>query len=272
MSESQNWRTGIDASDYFGSQKKQLQVADRRPVIRRAADLVGPGINSSAVPIKDFSSLLATYNGYYSAVSAANAPIPSDSSTPEEEYVGYVAMDSDLGGEQVFTELNSGDVYRRVFLRAPMSPESIAWGPWVWVPTVLPSIARPVTTNTESVPPSTPTKLPSVSVLSGVNLDRAFSSDDGGRDIYVYEPGSYTGIVEVSGPDDGTVWEATVDHPYLDTVSSFDMGGAVPRERAPIQFVKTDTDAAAISVTLTHDEAGNRLFTWRLTLTRMGAA
>lgn len=68
MSDSQNWRTDTNAQDYFTHQKKQIQVSDRRPVIRRASDLVGPGIGASAIRISDFNDLSVLYNGYYSAV------------------------------------------------------------------------------------------------------------------------------------------------------------------------------------------------------------
>lgn len=68
---SQNWREEINAADYFGHQKKKQEIENRRPVIRRASDLVGPGIGASAVRITDFNDILATYNGYYSARAGA---------------------------------------------------------------------------------------------------------------------------------------------------------------------------------------------------------
>lgn len=34
-----NWRTEVDAEDYFGHQKKKLDIADRRPLIRRGSGL-----------------------------------------------------------------------------------------------------------------------------------------------------------------------------------------------------------------------------------------
>lgn len=126
MSNVQNWRTETNATDYFGQQKKQLQVADRRPVIRRASDLVGPGINTYAIRIDDFNNLLATFNGFYSALAGAfNAP------NTEENFVGHVASDAELGGVQVFTGLTSGFTYTRLFNRSPADPELIGWTGWV---------------------------------------------------------------------------------------------------------------------------------------------
>lgn len=125
---SSNWRQETDAADYFGHQQKKLNVADRRPVIRRASDLVGPGIGASATRITDFSDLLATYNGYFSSVPGARHA-PNDT----EAFVGHVVMDDTLGGRQVFTGLTSRTEYARVFVRNPgdpSNPDTILWGDW----------------------------------------------------------------------------------------------------------------------------------------------
>lgn len=130
MSNEQNWRTDVDAQTYFGSQKKTLAVADRRPVPRNAADLgLGPGIGSSATTLENFNDLLATYNGYYSApIGIYNAP------NATESFVGFVVMDSAIGGVQTFTGMGTGsklgDTYRRRFIRNPSDPDSIIWGTW----------------------------------------------------------------------------------------------------------------------------------------------
>lgn len=125
---SQNWRVEVDAEDYFGHQRKQLNIADRRPVIRRPSDLVGPGIAQAAVRIEDFNELLVTYNGFFSAAEGAtNAP------SLVGAHVGWVSSDDELGGVQLFTNLASGVVYRRVFNRTqtdPFSHTALIWGVW----------------------------------------------------------------------------------------------------------------------------------------------
>lgn len=124
MSE-RNGRPTTDASVYFGSQKKQLTVADRRPVIRRASDLVGPGISVYAIPVTDFNNLLATFNGFYSSDGTAlNSPVNG------EQFIGTVASDETMGGVQTLTSLTTESVWQRVFRRAPGDAETISWGTW----------------------------------------------------------------------------------------------------------------------------------------------
>lgn len=125
MNDAHNWRTEVDAGDYFSHQKKQLNVADRRPVIRRPSDLVGPGLSATAVQITNFNDTLALYNGFFSASpGAAEAPNSTDS------FAGVVVSDSGLGGTQTFTSLNTRVVYRRTFVRNPADPSAVYWSPW----------------------------------------------------------------------------------------------------------------------------------------------
>lgn len=135
----QNWRPQISAEDYFGHKQKQLDVADRRPVIRKPADLagMGPGINAVCTPITDFNDLIAAYNGYYSAELALNGPFPNPGDGRDSgKYVGMVVTDSEIGGYQQFTRVPNmylndyGNVYRREFSRADSDPDYIDWGPW----------------------------------------------------------------------------------------------------------------------------------------------
>lgn len=122
---SQNWRTVVNAGDYFGQEKKTLALADRRPVIRKASDLVGPGISSNAVRITDFNNLLATYNGFFSAdVGAVNAPNAVDA------FAGTTVSDGHIGGVQTFTSLGDTQTYHRTFTRSPLDSSAVFWGDW----------------------------------------------------------------------------------------------------------------------------------------------
>lgn len=125
MSE-ENWRLPVDAQDFFGNERKRLQMAQRRPAQRRRSDLVGPGIGPHTVRLADFDESLATYNGYFSAVAETpNAP------TTDSHYVGFVTSDAELGGVQVFTALSTGDTYRRTFIRNVNDPSWLTWSGWV---------------------------------------------------------------------------------------------------------------------------------------------
>lgn len=122
----QNWRQEITAGDFFGNQKKITQINDRRPVVRKPSDLVGPGIAAQATRITDFNDALVTYNGYFSAdVGAAHSPAPG------ERLLGFVVSDSQLGGWQEMRSLDTGVSYRRTFKRAAYDSSVIHWRPWL---------------------------------------------------------------------------------------------------------------------------------------------
>jgi hypothetical protein len=128
MSGAQNWREETNAQDYFSHQQKQVQLSDRRPVIRRASDLVGPGVGAAAVRLTDLNDVLATFNGFFSCLStASNAPNATQS------HVGFVSSDSEIGGIQMFYGLSDGIARRRIFTRNPADPSSIVWGTWAAV-------------------------------------------------------------------------------------------------------------------------------------------
>lgn len=123
---SQNWRDSKEIEDYLLHQQKQQDLNNRRPVIRRAADLVGPGIAATAVRVTNFNDLLAQYDGFFSAAPGAlNAP---DS---EQGFIGFIASDAELGGVQILFGLTDQMMYRRVFTRNAADPDFIAWGAWL---------------------------------------------------------------------------------------------------------------------------------------------
>lgn len=130
MGNAQNWREETDALTYFGNRQKQGDIDARRPVIRRASDLAGPGINSTATRITDFNDALALYNGFFSAAPGA-ANEPTTTAPLPIGFVGFVSSDSTLGGVQSFTDLATGDLYQRRFVRSEFDPTSITWFGWV---------------------------------------------------------------------------------------------------------------------------------------------
>ena len=125
---SESGRQEIDASDFFGNQKKRVALEQRRFIIRRPDQLVGPGVASQAIRVTSLNDILATYNGFFSAKSDA-VSAPND----DEDFIGWVSGDAELGGVQVFIGLTSGDEFRRVFRRNPSDASYITFGSWVAV-------------------------------------------------------------------------------------------------------------------------------------------
>jgi hypothetical protein len=120
-----DYRIGTTFTDYTQERQKKLDVADRRPGLSRASDLVGPGIAALAVRITDFNDLLATYNGYFSAaVGAPGAP------NNTHAFIGFTVSDAELGGLQNFTSLTSGAIFQRTFSRNPLDAQVLYWSNW----------------------------------------------------------------------------------------------------------------------------------------------
>ena len=129
---SERGRPEIDARDYFLDQQRKNAIADRRPVIRRPSDLVGPGIRGDAVRLTDLSDLLATFNGFFSAVDALGGPEPdSVTGLDPSPYVGWVSSDAELGGVQLFVNLLDGSRWQRTFRRSPLDSTTLYWTAWV---------------------------------------------------------------------------------------------------------------------------------------------
>lgn len=122
---SEDWRIGTDAKTYFLHEQKANRIERRRPTVRTAGDLVGPGIDASATTVTNWNDVLATFDGYFSsAAGAASAP------TPGEPYVGHTVSDADLGGYQTLTGVTSGSIWVRTFNRNAADPETVGFTPW----------------------------------------------------------------------------------------------------------------------------------------------
>lgn len=121
-----NWRpTETDSAIFFGNQKKRQAIEARRPVLRKASDLVGPGIAGAAVRVTNWNDTLALFNGYFSSLPGAQAAPNS-----VENFTGFTVMDTDIGGIQTLTGMASGAEYKRIFTRNPSDPSSVAFGLW----------------------------------------------------------------------------------------------------------------------------------------------
>lgn len=263
MSEQQDWRIGVNAEDYFGRQKKTLALENRRPVIRQASDLVGPGIGANAVRITDYSDTLATFNGYYSsAPGALHAP------NEEEAFIGYVISDAALGGKQVFTGMDSGIEFSRTFSRSPEDPTALGWGTWTGQ-----RIPPTVSGDTE-VDSAVPTA--SLTLLFAPNIEVIGEPGTYNRTpaaIQILRQGVYTGSIQVGDRAGSTVSALYIYKPDGGTTSGVTQLAVPLGPTVHIPFTVWATDGEqAFSVAAFHSSGDTRDLWWRFSCTRVGDA
>lgn len=258
----ENWREEVTAEDYFLHAKKSAQLADRRPVVRTASDLVGPGIGATSVRITDFNNLLATFNGYFSslpgAVAAPNAT---------EAFIGYVISDGVIGGQQVFTGLTSGVIYTRTFTRSPTDPEALGWSDWG-------GSRIPATVEASTVNPTTVGSTAAEPLVgpSGASVGEAGVFEIASYGLRIRKQGVYTGMIEVGCATGGVVGDVTVQRPAGSTPTSVTYPGVNLSATFILPFtVWTTNDESGITVTA-RPSAGVMDLWWRYQCTRTGDA
>jgi hypothetical protein len=70
-----SWRTAITGEDWMRGQEKRILHEERRPQIRVASDVLGPGIAPYCVRLEDWSADETYFNGFwYSEPGAFNSP------------------------------------------------------------------------------------------------------------------------------------------------------------------------------------------------------
>lgn len=267
----QNWRTDIDAADYFLHQKKKMAVADRRPVIRRASDLVGPGIAEGAVRLGDFNDPLATFNGFYSAVPGAlNAPDAQMPLHEREDFIGQVVSDSALGGRQVFTGLATGIEFSRTFRRSPTDPSAIAWG--AWGGQRIPATAQGYYVHLTAVTYPARQTLLTPPDLTTIGDPGVYERSDAG--IRIMRQGVYTGTIQVGCSNMAAVSEVTIRRPdgYSTTMITHLEQRLGPTAYYPFTIWASDGEQGFLIYAMHGMEMGNHRFWWRFTCTRVGDA
>ena len=264
MPEQQNWRQEIDMLDYLSHQKKATQVADRRPVIRKPSDLVGPGIAQSATVVTDWNNTLATFNGYFSSSRALNAPVPDagDDDYDSHLYAGFVTMDATYGGKQIITDLETGLDYSRIFRRAPVDPNTIVWGPWVGSNAPDPSAYASSGVNTP-VPQNTDTFL-KAPTLGGSNITGTYLSNNTSFDIL--RDGVYSGVIRVMSFIAPMTVDVSITLPKGLTTQTLSYVGVSVGFTAnpflvPFTFV-SELDTSAITVKVYKTTAGTDNIQW----------
>lgn len=258
----QDWRIETTARTYFDQQQRQADIESRRPTIRQASDLVGPGIGATATRITDYNDLLATFNGYYSsAPGAANAP------NSTEAFIGQVVSDAELGGRQVFTSLGTDVTYSRSFVRNIYDPESIEWGPWTGQ-RIPPSVFGYVVAST-TVPHNTATTLAPPSI-PGVGDASAYTRTPSG--IQINKQGVYTGVIRV-GSNSAVTANVTTQRPDGESTLSITYGSQLLGPSIQIPFTVRATDALqGFSVSVLQNSGASAVCWWQFQCTRVGDA
>lgn len=275
MPEQQNWRQEIDMFDYLSHQKKATQVADRRPVIRKPSDLVGPGIAQQAIRVTDWNNVLATFNGYFSSISAVNGPQSVSAGLDENPYSGFVVSDGEYGGKQVITDLNTLIDYTRIFRRAPTDPNTISWGMW-FSSSDAPASAFAFAVVGTSIPSGaglTPLNCPT---LGGSNWESTY--EQAGTSLNILRDGVYTGVLRVKTNLAGGA-SANVSVTFPKGLSTESRSYAVPYNTwfdqsgmIPFTFVSLQ-DSASITVSANHTFGGSHSINWEgMDITRVGGA
>ena len=100
----QNWSIPTTAAEHFQQSEKRLGWEERRPTVRKASDLLGPGYAPYAVPLADPNSEEAGFNGlWHLPVGAPNSPDDT------KNWLGQTIATAADGGVQVFWTYETGD-------------------------------------------------------------------------------------------------------------------------------------------------------------------
>lgn len=144
----QNWVVPTDALEFFSQQNRRIGQEERRPSVRKASDLLGPGIAPYAVPLTDFNSDMAAFNGLF--IAEPSTPYANNGPDNTKWWVGQTVADQFNGGWQMFSTFQPGDLVgarHTIMVRSfSLAPDSNArfysdWQPLGGAP---PSVARAV--------------------------------------------------------------------------------------------------------------------------------
>lgn len=115
-----SWRTNITFDDWMRDMEKRILSEERRPVVKSASDLMGPGFGPYAVETDDWNSDETTFNGmFYSNPGAQNSPDQT------KHWIGVTEGTADGNGYELIrvydpvTLAATGDSYVRFFYTPP---------------------------------------------------------------------------------------------------------------------------------------------------------
>lgn len=117
MGGSNSWRQAQSGSDWMREMEKRLLHEERRPGVRTAADILGPGIAPYSIPITDWNSNETSFNGYFHS-------LPGALNTPSElrYWMGTSQATADGSGIQRVTEYQGVPLTYVVWVRRFSTP------------------------------------------------------------------------------------------------------------------------------------------------------
>lgn len=133
MGGANSWRVQITGEDYLRQQEKRLLHEERRPIIRQASDLLGPGAGPYAIMLQDWNAPEANFVGVF--WSEANNVVNSPDDTLY--WMGRTMGTSEgFGIQQVWEHRDDADPdgHIRSFIRRFYAPGGAAqYSSWVEV-------------------------------------------------------------------------------------------------------------------------------------------
>lgn len=216
-----NWPQNITMNDWMRDMEKRILHEERRPQIRTASDLLGPGFGPYAIRVLDWNDDVTGFDGFFWAdTGSRNSPDPA------KAWMGQTVANSDGSGYQLVTDYGSTAVPPPRFIRTFTSPAGGARVFTAWMNTVTP-------------PPS----------LSGVVREVASTSTTVASAL----TGTLTSFLTVTIPNpvNNRVYRASFQGFALnDTATAFttvDLRSGVPVTTASVSFMDGLVDHRAAS-------------------------
>lgn len=129
MGGQQSGRVNLTLDDWMRDIETRILHEERRPQIRNAADIMGPGLGPKTMQLVDWNDDATTFNGFFwSDVNSRNSP------DANKQWMGYNLVNADGSGYQrVYEFKGQGDDTTMVtYVRRSLgSGASRTWGPWI---------------------------------------------------------------------------------------------------------------------------------------------
>lgn len=98
MASPTNWpHPDNDPELYMRHQEKRIMAEQRRPIVRKASDILGPGFGPLATELSDWNSDEAAFNGYFWSAASTTSNAPDTTSV----WMGICVSNGLFGWQQV---------------------------------------------------------------------------------------------------------------------------------------------------------------------------